>query len=118
MADSECPSILQLAESIMEKNKRDHAVPAVLEFSTPSYSPTAVDVPKTAEYQDLSRDRRSNLGDLQRLVEGPEKFYSQYLMHGYDISAFQVALDFNFFNLIPLDGDLSLSVRVGEQGWT
>lgn len=52
---------------------------------------------------------KTQLDDLSLLTQGPSKFYRYYLGTGYELAAFQIALDFQFFALVPTEGDISLA---------
>jgi hypothetical protein len=112
----EGPSILGLAEDILEKAKtiieylqsNDRAAPT---FSSKTHSP-----PSTADFRHLQGSLRDSLEDLQRLVDGPNLFYRHFLMRGYELAAFQVALDFDFFTLVPLEGEISVDELANKAG--
>jgi len=114
--DTENISILGLAESILEKTKDITKYLQANNFVAPTFSSVAGNLPRTADYQKLQSDLRTSLEDLQRLVEGPEKFYRHFLMRGYELAAFQIALDFDFFALVPTKGDISLEELASKAG--
>ncbi|KAJ8125336.1 hypothetical protein O1611_g8304 [Lasiodiplodia mahajangana] len=73
-------------------------------------------MPNSPDYQELSNSLKTSLEDLQRLVEGPEKFYRHYLMRGCELEAFQIALDFNLFTIVPAQGEISLQELASKAG--
>lgn len=58
----------------------------------------------------------TQLEDLQLLVSGPPTFYRHFLVTGYEVAAFQIALDFDFFVLVPADGSISLEELAKKAG--
>ncbi|KAI1407921.1 S-adenosyl-L-methionine-dependent methyltransferase [Hypoxylon sp. FL1857] len=112
----ETPSILGLAESILNKAKEISNYIEIKNATPPSFSANSSFPPDTAEYRELQGGLRTSLEDLQRLVDGPARFYRHWLMHGYEMAAFQVALDFDFFTLVPEDGEISLEELADKAG--
>ncbi|KAI0887772.1 S-adenosyl-L-methionine-dependent methyltransferase [Annulohypoxylon maeteangense] len=109
------PSLLNIAENILEQTK---AVTRYLQnnnLAEPTFYPKSSQPPTTDEYLQLQSSLRTSLEDLQRLVEGPKRFLRSFVTMGYDIAALQVALDFDFFTLVPPDGDISME-DLAEKG--
>ncbi|KAI1177723.1 S-adenosyl-L-methionine-dependent methyltransferase [Nemania sp. FL0916] len=105
---SEDVSMLMLAEDVLEQTK---AVTQYLKhngFAAPTFSPNSNLPPVTDEYMQLQNRLRSTIDDLQQLIDGPRRFLRSITTMGYDIAAFQIALDFNFFTLVPREGHISL----------
>lgn len=109
-------SVLQLAESILKDTKElinslsSSAVPL------PSFSANSQALPTDPEFQQLQVRLKTQLEDLSRLVQGPSKFYRYYLVTGYELAAFQLALDFEFFTLVPTEGDIALEELAKKAG--
>ncbi|KAI0102148.1 S-adenosyl-L-methionine-dependent methyltransferase [Nemania sp. FL0031] len=82
----------------------------------PTFAPKSGSVPNSADYQELSNSLKTQLEDLQRLVEGPEKFYRHFLIRGCELGAFQLALNFNFFTIVPAQGEISLQELASKVG--
>ncbi|KAH7256096.1 S-adenosyl-L-methionine-dependent methyltransferase [Fusarium tricinctum] len=114
--NNEDVSILGLAEGILEKTKEITKYLQTHNVAAPTFSCSSASVPVATDYHDLQISLKESLEDLQRLVEGPAKFYRHYLMRGYELAAFQVALDFNFFSLIPSTGEISLDELARKAG--
>ena len=115
-SEIENSSILQLAEGVLENTKE---VAKYLQFFTsslPTFSPTAEKLPTTPDFQKLQARLRTQLEDLQLLIDGPPKFYRHFLMRGYEAAAFQIALDFGFFSLVPDEGDISIEDLAKKAG--
>ncbi|RYP28273.1 hypothetical protein DL767_007293 [Monosporascus sp. MG133] len=109
-------SILGLAEGILEKAKDITMYLQANNVVAPSFSSTSGSLPRTTDFLEIQRSLRTSLEDLQRLIEGPEKFYRHFLMRGYELAAFQIALDFDFFTLVPAGGDISLEELASKAG--
>jgi hypothetical protein len=98
---------LHLATTILTSTKNLVAHLSSLKQPVPSFSASSSPPPNTEEYEAL-RVAINDAGlDLLRLVNGPAiSFRTQFCSH-YDLAAYQVALEYDFFNHVPLDGPLS-----------
>lgn len=112
----ESPSILGLADNILQQAKDVTKYYQQKGMVAPTFSPNSCEVPKDADFVEKQKALKASLEDLQRLVEGPEAFYRSFFMLGYDIAAFQIALDFQFFSLVPAEGDISLEDLAAKAG--
>ena len=115
-SDSENASILQLAESILENTKEVTKYLKLSQVPLPTFQQTAKALPTTPDFQKLQTQLKTQLEDLQLLIDGPPRFYRQFCMRGYEIGAFQVALDFEFFTLVPADGEISVGDLASKAG--
>ncbi len=86
----------------------------------PSYDPNSR-APDTPEYEALLAPLNEVAQDLLGLVNGPKRTLTSMLRAQYDLAAFQVALEFGFFDAVPLGTgesihlkDLSKIVNVDE----
>ncbi|KAI1211540.1 S-adenosyl-L-methionine-dependent methyltransferase [Annulohypoxylon truncatum] len=102
-------SLLALAENILKQTKVFTRYLQSNNLAEPTFSPRSSEPPATEEYLDLQSSLRTSIEDLQRLVDGPRRFLRSCLGMGYDIAAFQIALDFGFFKIVPPDGDISIN---------
>ena len=107
-SDTENASILRLAESILENTKEITSYLQSSNIALPTFSPSSEELPSTPDFQKLQSSLRTQLEDLQLLVDGPPRFYRHFLMQGYEIAAVQIALDFGFFTLVPGEGSISV----------
>ncbi|KAI1366776.1 S-adenosyl-L-methionine-dependent methyltransferase [Xylaria arbuscula] len=101
-------SIITLAESILKQSKAMTKFFHDNNFDMPSFSPGSSQRPTMDEFLHLQSSLRTSLEDLQWLVEGPRRYLRSLTTTGYDIAAMQIALDFNFFTLVPPNGEVSL----------
>ncbi|KAI0535678.1 S-adenosyl-L-methionine-dependent methyltransferase [Xylaria digitata] len=114
--NSQGSSVLSLAEDILEQAKAITHCYQANNVAVPTFPLQSSDPPTTPEYQSLQNDLRTSIEDLQRLVEGPRKFLRSFAAQVYDLASFQIALDFEFFTIIPAEGEISfeeLSNRAG-----
>ncbi|KAL8856459.1 MAG: hypothetical protein Q9178_006929 [Gyalolechia marmorata] len=109
-------SIVRLAERILEDTKEVTKYLQGSSIALPTFSPTAEQLPTTPDFQKLQARLKTQLEDLQLLVDGPATFYRHFLMRGYEIAAFQIALDFDFFTLVPGEGDIKLEDLASKAG--
>ncbi|KAI8630504.1 S-adenosyl-L-methionine-dependent methyltransferase [Xylariaceae sp. FL1651] len=109
-------SILALAESVLEQTKAVTKYFQVNNLAAPTFSPRTSQPPATDEYLKLQSSLRETLEDLQQLIDGPRRFLRSFTTMGYDIAAFQIALDFDFFALVPSDGEISMSDLAEKAG--
>lgn len=115
-SDTQETSILLLAESILENTKKVTKYLQASCVALPTFSPTAEELPNTPDFQKLQACLRTQLEDLQLLIDGPPTFYRHFLMRGYEIAAFQIALDFGLFTLVPAEDDIELEDLAGKAG--
>lgn len=115
-SESKDPGITNLAQSILENTKEVARYLQTSGIALPTFSPTAEALPTTPDFQKLQARLRTQLEDLQLLVEGPPRFYRYFLTRGYDLGVFQTALDFGFFTLVPPEGDIALKELASQAG--
>ncbi|KAK8052262.1 hypothetical protein PG993_003647 [Apiospora rasikravindrae] len=92
------PAILSLAKDVLRQTE---------DINNP---------PETIEYQGLCDGLKTTLEDLLRLVEGPKRFWREFCCLPYEMGAFQVALDFEFFTLVPASGAISVQELAQQAG--
>ncbi|CEJ86575.1 Putative O-methyltransferase [[Torrubiella] hemipterigena] len=100
-------TLLALANDIRDKTR---AITDYLEANSltePTFSTESVARPETLDYARLQGDLQRAVEDLQYLVEGPKRHLRALCCQGYELAAIQVALEFNFFELVPSSGQIS-----------
>jgi hypothetical protein len=85
-------------------------------ISEPSFDITSDTIPETLEQIDLRCRLNDATHDLLRLVNGPRNDARTFVCHLYDLAAWQVACDFNFFEAIPEDGAASVKEIAEKAG--
>lgn len=111
------PSLLGLAQDILQQTE---AITKYLQASNrvaPTFTLDSPDPPHQApEYRRLHASLKDSLEDLLRLIDGPRKWLRAFCCTGYDLGALQIALDFDFFQLVPADGGIALDELAGLAG--
>ncbi len=113
---TENASILALAEGILSNTKVLIEQLNASNTALPTFSTSSQTLPTTPDFQALQTRLKTQLEDLQLLVSGPANFYRHFLVHGYEIAAFQLALDFEFFTIVPSHGSISLDELAKKAG--
>lgn len=108
--------LLALAENISQKTKEISDYLKANNLATPTFAAGSEDPPSTPEYLEIHNSLKASLEDLQRLVDGPRRHMRAFLLEGYDLAAFQVALDFGFFDIVPSGGEISLQELAQKAG--
>ncbi|KAI9705763.1 MAG: hypothetical protein M1820_005011 [Bogoriella megaspora] len=113
---TEDATILRLAEGILENVKEVNNYLQSSNITPPTFSPTSEKLPNTTDFEQLQFRSRAQLEDLQLLIDGPPRYFRHYLMQGYETAAFQIALDFGFFDLVPSEGKISVKDLANKAG--
>jgi hypothetical protein len=110
------PSILALVEDILELTLDMTKYFQANNLAAPTFGLDSQDPPDTPEYRNLHATLKTSLEDLQRLIDGPRKWLRAFCCTGYDLGALQVALDFEFFQLVQVHGDITLEDLAQKAG--
>lgn len=108
--------LLALADNIAKQTK------AVVEYlrlnnhPQPTFAADAIARPETPEYAKLYGSLKQTLENLDHLVKGPKGHFRELCCQGYELAATQVALDFNFFSIVPAEGKISLAELAQQAG--
>ena len=102
--------------TFIELGKKVSAISAAiskcyLESDTPepSLEPTSTEVLETPEYSRLRASLNEAANELMLLVNGPKRTLRAFGCLHFDLAAFQTALEFDFFEAVPLDGTITLA---------
>ncbi|KAK3291711.1 S-adenosyl-L-methionine-dependent methyltransferase [Chaetomium fimeti] len=109
-------SLLGLAQNILELTQNMTTYIQANNLDAPSFALDSQDPPNTPEYRTIHAALKTNLEDLQRLIDGPRKWLREFCCTGYDLGALQVALDFKFFQLVPAHGEIPLDDLAKKAG--
>lgn len=74
----------------------------------PTFGPDSPDIPSSAEYEKLRISLTQTADDLLHLTNGSKSFIRTLACSHYDLAAFQVALEFNFFEAVPANRSIRL----------
>lgn len=110
------PTILALAQNILAVTQDMTKYLHTNKLPIPSFELGSEDPPATTEYQRLHASLATSLEDLQRLIDGPRRWLRTFCCTGYDLGALQVALDFEFFRLVPAEGSIDLDDLAQQAG--
>jgi hypothetical protein len=110
------PSLLELADSV--SNLTQQIVSHLMEtkHETPDFTSTSAEIPLTPEYESLRIDLNTAARDLLRLVNGPKVDFRSFFTKHYEMAAWQVALEFDYFGLVPLSGSISVKELAARAG--
>ncbi|KAL9109921.1 MAG: hypothetical protein Q9227_005444 [Pyrenula ochraceoflavens] len=108
--------LLALSDNISQQSKGIAEYLQANRYAAPTFAAGSSEPPATKEYLALRSNLKSSLEDLLRLVDGPTRHIREFFLLGYDLAAFQVALDFDFFNLVPVNGEISLEELAKKAG--
>ncbi|KAL8879219.1 MAG: hypothetical protein Q9198_003128 [Flavoplaca austrocitrina] len=113
---SHSSSILALAQNILNNTQDMTVYLQANNFTAPTFALDSQDPPDTPEYRQLHATLKTSLEDLSRLIDGPRKWLRAFCCTGYDLGALQVALDFEFFQLVPANGELTVEDLAKKSG--
>ncbi|KAF2197578.1 S-adenosyl-L-methionine-dependent methyltransferase [Delitschia confertaspora ATCC 74209] len=107
LGNTESP--LYLAERILSLTKEVTSHLDELSCPTPNFSTRSSSPPLTSTYESLRISLNTVAADLLRLINGPQNHFRTLFCTHYDLAAYQVALEFNFFELVPLEGGIAVA---------
>lgn len=94
-------SLLKLAQEVQQLTTLIVDNLTANNIPEPSFSVDSEPIPETPEQVDLRARLNDSAKDLLRLVNGPRNDARTGVCFMYDLAAFQVACEFNFFEAIP-----------------
>ncbi|KAL6854828.1 hypothetical protein ACO1O0_005955 [Amphichorda felina] len=116
VVQGESTSILALAQNILDLTQDMTKYFQANNLVAPTFSLDSQDPPDTPEYRRIHANLKTSLEDLSRLIDGPRKWLRAFCCSGYDLGALQVALDFEFFQLVPAHGEIKLEDLAEKAG--
>ncbi|KAJ5096377.1 S-adenosyl-L-methionine-dependent methyltransferase [Penicillium alfredii] len=114
--DTSRSGLLALAEDVSRQTQAIAEYLRANDYAQPTFAHDSISRPDTIEYAQLHSGLKRSLEDLQYLVEGPKKHFRTLCCQGYELAAIQVALDFNFFSIVPAEGQISLEELAKQAG--
>lgn len=106
------PKLSEIRRSARDILAKAEALVKYLEnnnYEEPSFAADSPLVPNNAEYDALRISLSNTAEDLIRLVNGPTNWLRTFFCTHYDFAAWQVALEFKYFENVPLKGSISLA---------
>ncbi|KAF2231409.1 sterigmatocystin 8-O-methyltransferase precursor [Viridothelium virens] len=110
------PELVPLAQSILSLTQSLSSHLSQLSHPAPTFHSTSAGPPLTLTYESLRYRLNSAALDLLRLVNGPKNTFRTFLFSHYDLAAYQVALEFDFFGAVPLDGKVTVQEIAAKVG--
>lgn len=108
--------LLALANNVLHQTQDIVEYLRLHNYPAPTLAANCSDRPETLEYLKLQDGLKRSLEDLKYLIEGPKMHFRALCCQGYELAAIQVALDFNFFEIVPQDGQISLEELAKKSG--
>lgn len=109
-------SLLALAQSLLKQTENIVEYLQANNLPEPTFAVDSKPIPETPEYLGLQSSLTDSLEDLQRLVEGPSKFLRSVCVLGFELAAFQIALDFDFFTIVAPGQEISVPQLAEKAG--
>lgn len=110
------PVILSLARDILRRTEEITKYLESNDLPTPTFALESSGPPDTKEYQALYDGLKTSLEEILLLVDGPKRFWRQVCCLSYDLGGLQIALDFEFFTLVPANGSISIKDLAKKAG--
>jgi hypothetical protein len=110
------PSLTGLAETISTLTNSIASHLKESNHETPDFTTSSAEIPSNSEYEKLRIGLNSVALDLLRLVNGPKVGLRDFFTHHYEMAAWQVALEFDYFNHVPLEGSITLKELAQKAG--
>ncbi|KAI1144405.1 O-methyltransferase [Hypoxylon sp. FL0543] len=114
--ESNADNLVHLAELILQQTTGISSYIQRNALSAPTFDADSSEPPETAEYQALQSKLISTLEDLQCLVSGPRAYMRSLLLSGFELAALQVAFEFDFFGIVPAEGDIEVEELAKKAG--
>lgn len=105
--------LLKLAEDIHSKTyqivkqlRQHQQVEPTFEADSPIVDPR---LETSCEYEELKNSVNEAANDLLLLINGPKTFLRTFLTTHYELAAYQVAIEFKFFENVPRHGSIHVA---------
>ena len=109
-------TLLELAKEVQNLTTKIVNDLTEKEIPEPSFAIDSESIPESPEQIDLRARLNDNARDLLRLVNGPRNDARTFVCYLYDLAAWQVACEFNFFEAIPENGSATLKEIAEKAG--
>jgi hypothetical protein len=108
MCEDQDSTLLDLSQKISKISLQIHNHLRKTSQKVPDFSPTTREIDSDDDFEVLRNALHEATQDLQVLVDGPKATLRALYGTHYDLAAHQVALEFDFFSKVPLDGAISV----------
>lgn len=109
-------SLITLAENVLKQTQDIITYLRANNLLEPTFAVDSNPTPETAEYSALQSGLTDSLEDLQRLVEGPRKFLQSVCALSFELVAFQIALEIDFFTIVTPGQEISVDELAEKAG--
>lgn len=116
MAAEHQSTLLELAKQVQQLTTQIVNDLEEKKLKEPSFDIGSETIPETPEHIALRASLNDSARDLLRLVNGPRNDARTFVCYLYDLAAWQVACEFNFFEAIPEDGTASVKEIAEKAG--
>lgn len=116
MAAENQSTLLELATQVQQLTTQIVNDLTEKKIKEPSFKTDSETIPETPEHIALRASLNDAARDLLRLVNGPRNDARTFVCYLYDLAAWQVACEFNFFEAIPEDGTASVKEIAEKAG--
>jgi hypothetical protein len=110
------PTLLQLAKEVQQLTTHIVNDLTAKNIPEPSFDINSDSIPETPEQNDLRSRLNDAARDLLHLVNGPKNHARTSVCYLFDLAAWQVACEFNFFEAVPEDGAASVKEIAEKTG--
>ena len=83
-------------------------------YEEPNFTPDSPEVPANNEYDAIRTDLTEAAQDLTLLAKGPLQWIRTFCCAHHDLSAWQTALRFKYFTIVPIDRPMSVKELAAE----
>ena len=111
--------LLRLAEEIHSKTYKIVKHFKACQQEEPTFEADSPEIdPKveTPDYELLKNSLNESTNDLVLLVNGPKTFLRTFLTTHYELAAYQTAIEYKFFQNVPLTGSIHVAKLAGIVG--
>ena len=102
------PELRQLADQVKNNTEKIIDYLYAANVQAPSFGQDSLPIPPTPEIESLRANLNEAAHDLLRLVNGPLEGFRDLFTTHYELSAYQIALEFHVFEAVPRDVSVSL----------
>lgn len=100
-------SIVKLSQEILILTEQIATYFSDKNLPEPTFDASYCGTPNDPEFEKFQAPLIEALADLSLLIQGPKIFIRTFGLAFHDIAAFQIALEFDFFKKVPLEGSIT-----------
>lgn len=116
MSTGQTFNLIALAKDVQQLTNQIVAQLEAQNQPEPTFEVTSSPITESPELIDIRTRLNDSARDLLRLVNGPRNDARTFVCYLYDLAAWQVACEFNFFEAIPIDEPIhvrDIAAKVG-----